>query len=343
MDMMNKNWNREFPEVPEHVHQTVLSTLAGLDERKGKRVKRMKKSKMIILIAAAVAVLGTTVSAAEIFKWNRRAAEVFVADGEQQKELVTEQIVQDSSQTVTDNGLTIQAVQTIQDNNCFYALFEITAEDESIQITQDHSMSFLFDFPDGESPFGALGWHFVDEESQAVSNSRYFEIIGTKTRPESKDLHMKIHFTSLNAPGAKAMDGEPILEGNWEFMLDLHTAESVRYELNREYKIAGCDVMIRTVELTPISAKLSCDMEDARELEKLEGVNLDQTDSLASLWINGIQYQDGTIIEEEGYQEPLIRFEDGIYEKTARLTTVIDVDKVSALLVGESMDEIALP
>ena len=341
--MMNKNWNREFPEVPEHVHQTVLSTLAGLDERKGKRVKRMKKSKMIILIAAAVAVLGTTVSAAEIFKWNRRAAEVFVADEEQQKELVTEQIAQDSSQTVTDNGLTIQAVQTIQDNNCFYALFEIKAEDESIQITQDHSMSFLFDFPDGESPFGALGWHFVDEESQAVSNSRYFEIIGTKTRPESKDLHMKIQFTSLNAPGAKAMDGEPILEGNWEFMLDLHTAESVRYELNREYKIAGCDVMIRTVELTPISAKLSCDMEDARQLEKLEGVNLDQTDSLASLWINGIQYQDGTIIEEEGYQEPLIRFEDGVYEKTARLTTVIDVDKVSTLLVGENMDEIALP
>lgn len=341
--MMNKNWNREFPEVPEHVHQTVLSTLAGLDERKVKRVKRMKKGKMVILIAAAVAVLGTTVSAAEIFKWNRRAAEVFVADEEQQAELVTEQIAQEGHQTVTDAGLTIEAIQTIQDNNCFYALFEITAEDESIQITQDHSMSFLFDFPEGEDPFGALGWHFVDEGSQTVSNSRYFEIIGTKTRPGSKDLHMKIQFTALNAPGAKAMDGEPILEGNWEFVLDLHAAKPVRYELNREYQIADCDVMIRTVELTPISVKLSCDLEDARQLEKLEGVNLDQTDSLASLFINGIQYKDGTIVEEEGYQETLIRYENDIYEKTARLTTVIDTDKVSALLVGERLDEIALP
>lgn len=341
--MMNKNWNRDFPEVPEHVHQTVLSTLAGLDERKGKRVKRMKKGKMIILIAAAVAVLGTTVSAAEIFKWNRRAAEVFVADEEQQKELVTEQIAQDSSQTVTDAGLTIQAVQTIQDNNCFYALFEITAEDESIQITADHSMGVLFDYPEDEDPFGYLGWGFVDDRQQPVSNSRYYEIYGTKALPGQEDLNMKVQFTSLNAPDAKAMDGESMLEGNWEFMLDLHTAEPVRYELNREYKIAGCDVMIRTVELTPISAKLSCDMEDARQLEKLEGVNLDQTDSLSSLFINGIQYQDGTIIEEEGYQEPLIRFEDGVYEKTARLTTVIDPDKVSALLVGENMDEITLP
>lgn len=341
--MKNKKWNRKFPEVPEHVHQTVLSTLAGLDERKGKRVNRMKKGKAIILIAAAVAVLGTTVSAAEIFKWNRRAAEVFEADEIQQNKLVTEQIAQDTSQTVTDAGLTIEAVQTVQDNNCFYALFEITAKDESIQITQDHSMSFLYDFQDGESPFGALGWHFVDEESQTVSNSRYFEIIGTKTRPGSEDLHMKIQFTSLNAPGAKAMDGEPILEGNWEFVLDLHAIEPIRYDLNREYQIAGYPVTVKTVELTPISAKLAIDEEDARQLEKLEGVNLDQTDSLSSLWINGIKYQDGTIIEEDGFQEPLIRLGDGVYEKTARLTSVIDTDKVSALLVGESMDEIALP
>lgn len=342
MDMKNKKWNREFPEVPEHVHQTVLSTLAGLDERKGKRVNRMKKGKAIILIAAAVAVLGTTVSAAEIFKWNRRAAEVFEADEIQQNKLVTEQIAQDTSQTVTDAGLTIEAVQTVQDNNCFYALFEITAKDESIQITQDHSMSFLFDFQDGESPFGALGWHFVDEESQPVSNSRYFEIIGTKTRLGSEDLHMKIQFTSLNAPGAKAMDGEPILEGNWEFVLDLHAIEPIRYDLNREYQIAGYPVTVKTVELTPISVKLTIGEEDARQLEKLEGVNLDQTDSLSSLWINGIKYQDGTIIEEDGFQEPLIRLGDGVYEKTARLTNVIDTNKVSALLLGENMDELPL-
>ena len=128
--MKNRNRNSEFPEVPEHVHQTVLSTLAGLDDRRVKKVKRMKKRKIVILIAAAAAVLGMTVSASEIFKWNRRATEVFMADEEQQKELVTEQIAQEEYQTVSNAGLTIQAIQTIQDNNCFYALFEIRAEDE---------------------------------------------------------------------------------------------------------------------------------------------------------------------------------------------------------------------
>lgn len=337
--MMNKNWNRKFPEVPEHVHQTVLSTLAGLDERKG---KRMKKGKIVILIAAAVAVFGTTVSATGIFKWNKRAAEVFVANEEQQEELVTAQIAQGSGQTVTDAGLTIQAVQTIQDNNCFYALFKITAKDESMQITAEHSMGFRLDYQEGEDPFGYLGWGFVDERQQDASNSRYFEIYGTKAESGQEDLHMKIQFTSLNAPGAKAMEGEPMIKGNWEFVLNLHTVQPVCYEINRECQIAGCAVMVRTVELTPISVKLTCDLDGVRELEKKEGVNLDQLDSITSLFINGIRYQDGTVVEEEGFQGISESWENGIYDKTAKLTTVIDVDKASALLVGESLDEITL-
>lgn len=340
--MKNKNWNHEFPEVPEHVHQIVLSTLAGLDDGKGKKMKRMKKGKIVVFIAAVVAVLGTTVSAAEIFKWNKRAAKVFVADEAQQKELVTEQIAQEGYQTITDAGLTIQAIQTIQDNNCFYALFEITAEDESLQISGEHSMGVLFDYQGGEDPFGALSWGFVDESQQTVSNSRYYEIVGTKTEPGQKDLNMKIQFTSLNAPGAKAMDGEPVLEGNWEFLLNLHTTEPVCYELNKEYQIAGCSVMVKTVELTPISVKFVCDEKSARQLEKQEGINLDQTDSIESFFINGIQYQDGTVVEEEGYQELQVSWGDGVYRKTARLTRVIDVEKVSALLLGKNLDVIAL-
>ena len=87
MDMKNKNWYGEFPEVPEHVHQTVLSTLAGLDDRKVKKVKRMKKNKIIILAAAMTAVLGMTVSASEIFKWNKQAQEVFEAEKKKKKAL----------------------------------------------------------------------------------------------------------------------------------------------------------------------------------------------------------------------------------------------------------------
>ncbi len=338
--MKDKKWNDAFPEVPEHVHQAVLSTLAGLDDGKVKRVRKMKKSKMIILAAAMAAVLGMTVSASEIFKWNHKAEEVFHADEDQQTALVMGQIAREEYQTVTDNGLTIQAIQTIQDNNCFYALFEISAEDKSIQITPDYSMDFLMDCQGEENPFSMLSWDFVDEGRQAVSNSRYFEITGTKMNPGSEDLNMDITFTSLNGPGEKAMEGEHLLEGSWEFEINLHTTEPVCYELDRECQIAGCQVTVNRVELTPISIKLICEEEDVRQLEVKEGISLEQADSLSALYVNGIRYQDGTVVEEMGYQELEAGYSDGKYTKTARLSGVIDVEKVSALLVGDNMDEI---
>ncbi|MDE6925323.1 MAG: hypothetical protein K2P59_08710 [Acetatifactor sp.] len=337
--MKDKSWNDAFPEVPEHVHQAVLDTLAGLEDRK---VKKMKKSKMIILAAAMVAVFGLTVGASEIFKWNERAAEVFVADEEQQTALVMGQIAQEEYQTISDNGLTIRAIQTIQDNNCFYALFEVTAEDESIQITSGYNMGVTVNHQGGENPFSMLNLSFVDDSRQTVSNSRYYEITGTKTDPGNEDLNISIQFTSLNAPGEKAMEGEHLLEGNWEFALSLHAAEPVCYEINRECQIAGCAVTVKRAELTPISVKLVCDEEGVRQLEESEGIHLDQADVLRALFVNGIRYQDGTIVEEMGHQELWAGYENGDYTKTARLSSVIDVDKVCALLVGDNMDEINL-
>ena len=63
--MKNKKWSSEFPEVPEFVHQTVLDTLDGLECGKVRKVKQMKKRTVIILAAAMIAILGTTVSASE--------------------------------------------------------------------------------------------------------------------------------------------------------------------------------------------------------------------------------------------------------------------------------------
>lgn len=76
---------------------------------------------------------------------------------------------------------------------------------------------------------------------------------------------------------------------------------------------------------------------------KLEGINIDQADSLRSLFINGVKYNDGSIIKEDDFQELSVGFENGNYEKTARFSRVIDVEKVSALLVGENKEEIELP
>lgn len=343
MAMKNRKWNHEFPEVPDSVHQTVLDTLAGLEDQEDRKVKKFRKHTVIILAAALIAVLGTTVAAAELFKWNEKAEDIFIAEPELQDKLVIEQVVQGGYQSVTDNGLTITAVQTIQDSNCFYALFEVTADDTSLEINEDCGLDYHMDYQGGEDLFSALSWGFVDGRRQEPGNSRYFEIFGTKMEEKREDINMNLKFTALTGPGEKAMEGPVLIEGNWNFTLNVHPAEAVRFELNQEYVIGGLPVYVESVEISPLTGRIICRGEDVKKLEEKEGVNLDQLDSLKSMEITGVKYQDGTILEQAGYLYLWERLEEkGNYEKVVRFERVIEPEKAAALLLGESGDEIPL-
>lgn len=203
--MKKIEWKDYFPEVPDTIHQMMIETLDGLEEREEQKMKKsnkMKKRTMVLLAAALIGAMGMTAGAAGLFKWNERAAEVFVADEPLQDHLVMEQVVQEGTQSVTDNGITISLVQTIQDSNCFYALFDVTAEDGTL-IDENNALSMHVDYNGEEGPFCAMGWGFVQNYEQEVSNSRYFEIYGTKTVPDSSDLNMNITFVSFNKQGKK--------------------------------------------------------------------------------------------------------------------------------------------
>ncbi len=340
--MKNKKWNREFPAVPQSVHQSVLDTLASLDVQEAKKVKKMKKRTVILLAAAMIAVLGVTAAAAGIFQWHDRAGEVFEAEPAVQEKLVLKEVAQPAYQTVSDNGLTISAIQTIQDEVCFYALFEVVAEEESFWEDKEFiDMEFTMDFAGKENPFGAFSCGFASHREEESSQSRYYELFGTKTEEEEQELDMNIHFTALQVEGEKKMIMENVLEGSWEFSLNVHPAESVRFEINRAYEIAGQSVTVLAVELSPLSVRLYCDGADAKALEQKLGLNLDQLDELP-MYICGVKYQDGTVIEEEIYLGLSEGYGSGDYMKAARFSHVIEVEKAAALLVGEDRVEVSL-
>lgn len=356
--MKNRRWNREFPQVPYAVHMSVLDALSALEDQEEKKVNQkkrgIKKRTMLILAAAMAAALGMTAAASGIFKWNKQTEKRFEAPPELEDRLVLEEIAEQGNQTVSDHGLTIEAVQTIQDSNWFYALFEITAEDESILIDENCGMRYKMDVTGGNDPFIGFTWGFVDNGSQEVSNSRYFEMFGTKMDAEQyksvyetetdaagEDLQMNIQFTALTGPGEKAMEGDVLIEGDWTFALNIHPAKTILHEMNREFEINGCQVLIRSVELSPLSMILICDMEGIRALEKVEGVNLDQLDSLQSLRITGVKYEDGTEILQE-YAQEREQYGDMDYAKILRFSSVVEPEKVSALLLGEERYEIPL-
>lgn len=340
MAMKKIDWNQEFPEVPHVVHHSVLDTLSELEEtQEVQKMKRTPKKRILLLAAVLTALAGTTAAATGLFQWNERAEEVFGADEEAQNMLTMEQMAEDVSSSVTDQGITITSIQTVQDKNRFYALFEVTAEDADMKITPDQSMAYTMDFGDEEdSLFSALGWHFVDEDSQEVSNTRYFEIYGTKMKDAPEVATMNIQFTALESePEEKAGVGSPLVEGTWDFTLNIHEAKSLHYDLQKEYQLAGYAVNVESVELSPLSVTIVFDGEDIRTMEAGEGVNLDHLDCLPAIYPTGVCYSDGTNLTEpcfpmtEGYTSE----ERTAYQVTLQFTKVVDAEQVTALLMGE--------
>ena len=345
MDMKHVDWNQEYPKVPETVHRSVLDALSALDEQE-QEVRRMKKApkKRILLLAAALAALvGTTAVAAGVFQWNERAGQIFEADEEMRNELAMNQLAEDVSQTVTDQGLTITAIQTIQDKNRFYALFEVTAEDTDMQITSDCSLDYTLDFGGNEDPFGARSWGFISEFDQEISNTRYFEIEGTKNEESSDDLVMNLHFTGLRGePDVKAGEGELLISGNWDFSLNLHTSDMISHEVDRVYELDGYDMHIGSVAFSPLSMTIVYDGADVRAMEAGKEVRLDQLDELTALYPTGVRYEDGTIVDE-GMMIPLIEgFRNGeeTYELLLSFNKVVDPERITALLIGDEVVEL---
>lgn len=334
--MKKIDWTKEYPEVPDPVHRSVLNALSSLEEQEAgtmkKKTKRLTKKKVILLAAALAALIGTTAAAAELFHWNERAREVFPADEEIQDQLTQKQLAQNPSQSVTDQGLTITALQTVQDRHRFYALFEVTAED--MEITEDYSLEYRMDFDGGEDPFTALGWSFVSELEQPVSGSRYFEIYGTKADDFEGDLRMNLHFTKLLGPAKeKAGEGDPILEGNWDFSLDVRPSEVLSFEPDEVYEIGGYSMKVASVELSPLSATIRYDAEDVRAMEAGENVHLNQLDDLPALYPESLSLKDGTAAE--GLFLPLTEgfTDDGLYEIVLALPKVVDPAQAEVLRI----------
>ena len=340
--MRHVDWNQEYPEVPKTVHNSVLDALSRLDEQKQEEntMKKTPKKRILLIAATLTALIGTTAAASGIFQWNERASQVFEADKAIQDELTMEQMAQDISQSVTDQGITITAIQTIQDKNRFYALFEVKAEDPELKITSDYSMDYTMDLEGKEDPFCALEWSFVSENVQEVSNTRYFEIYGTKHEQSEEDLTMNLNFTALRGePEKKAGEGEILVSSEWNFALDIHTFEMLSYTIDAEYQLGGEAVHINSIALSPLTMEIVYDGSDIHTLEAKQNANLNELDELQGIYPTGVRYEDGTTTEEglmislsEGFEDK----EETTYKLLLPFHKVITPEKVTEILFDET-------
>lgn len=324
--MNNNDWSNVFPEVPQSFHDTVQHTLDTQILHKAGRRKAVKKGLSIVL-AAVIAALGVTAAAAYVLQWNGKLAERFEANEQQQSELASAGAVAPVDQTVTENGLTVTAVQTLGDKNGIYMLFDVQAPEgitlsdtnlfenmdikmEGFGAIHNYSGGFMSDTDNSGSPSGA-------------ANERYYEIwLDNSEREDWNGKKITLGFTNLQADKGK-LDMYTVVEGEWNLSWTLSYMDQTQtFEINDTYDINGQGVLVKSIELSPLSMTLNLGGDGLKQL--IDDSDFNQCGCLCTL---SLTMQDGATFEPKGPGS-----ESGMdtsYTRTTRFDKVLDVDQVT--------------
>jgi hypothetical protein len=328
--MNHNDWDSVFPEVPQGFHRAVQQTLhEKVLSRTGRR-KTIRK-RFPIMLAAVLAVLGVTAAAAYVIHWNGKLAERFDASDQQQSQLASAGAVGSPDQTVTENGLTVTALQTLGDRNGVYLLLDVKApegttlsdsnmfEDPGVTIEGigrhvSWSGGFMSNFDKTASPSGA-------------ANERYFELRLLNTEQEDwNGKTITLDFKNLQADRGK-LDLYTVVEGEWKLSWPLsYTDQMQTFDLNKTYTVNGHAVTVKTVELSPLSMTFTLGGDGLKTL--IDDSDLNECGCLCTV---ALTMRDGTTTDDIGGAGGNESYTDTSYTQVSRFGKVQDVDQITGL------------
>lgn len=347
--MKKWNFNEEFPEMPMYVHQTVLDTLECLEKKERKKtMKKMNKTKWLLLAAVLAASFGLTAAAAEFFNWNPKTAETF---GEPAKEvqntLTMEGVAKEQQISVTDNGITITAVQTMNDENVFYALLFVTAEEEIIDGSGYFGNPSPQLFTKNPDAFCNIGMGFLSMPIGEPAKQGYYEIYALKSiweewNEESITISLENYsYDVFNSPKEEQigfMDcTSRLIEGKWKLTLPLgkmQTENTVKITEPIQITMQGVPVTIEELTLTPLAVKINYSLADVERLHKEVYSSMEDA-FLQELFISGFVDKNGNKIKCGFTGTSSGRTADGQEILLMGLGQAVNVHDIQAVLLGE--------
>lgn len=326
--MTHEDWDGVFPDAPQNFHQAVERALSECAPGRTERRFQMRR-KSLLIVAAAVAALCVTAAAAYVFQWNEAMARRFGADPAQQELLSSAGAVGDPEQSVTENGLTISALQTLGDQNGVYLLFSVKVPD-STALSDTSGFEMLSVKLEGSDHVSWSGG-FMSGPTETASlsgsdNERYFELrLYNSQQADWNGKTITLDFANLQADRGN-QDMYTVTEGQWSLSWPLTYTDAMQsFTPGETYQVNGHAVTVNSIQLSPLSLTVSLSGDG---LEALVGnSDLNEAGSLCTV---SLTMEDGTILDElygpgtEGYA-------DGLYGRTTSFDQIVDADRAAAL------------
>lgn len=309
-----------YQQVPEGFHSQLMETLDRLPEEKNqtnakeRRTRRKVRTvrKWAVLGAAAVLALGAvTVTASEIFKWQRQAKERFGVTEELEGELTLNGVSQQENMSVESQGLEIQLLQSVRtERSCYYLCRLVLPE----KITVDEDTVFERVDAESDAALGGVTANLVldpDSGEQVLLEVEVLLEEGTDYTGQTATVHL----SNLVQTEKTEITGV-LLEGEWELPLTLlgETGSSV-YRVEQNVRFGNHEVRVEKIEASPFELRVYMDQEEAQHAltycqARVTGIR--NTDSSVTMEQSGMGSRFGYTDEETGAYYCRVELEQAI-------------------------------
>lgn len=341
--MREEKWEMEMPEVPDNVHKAVKRALDLLEAEQKEKVTSMKgrihKRKIAVATILAAAMIGTTALAAGL-TWNDKTVEEFRNPSEElQQKTLEEGVAVLPEVSVTDNGITVTAVQLLQDENRVYLMLKVESEEAVI----DGNTGFDgWELSDGsnENIFWNMGGSFITDETGEPAKEGYYVIDGLKGVDggwNGDTLQLALsdlsYYTYENYDWSVGGGNQTPhrIEGNWNLELALQDVSSLSRTIpvNKELTLRGMPVTVNYIKVSPLSVVMSYSWSDIDRIER------EEDNFFFELCDIRMKDKAGNVVQEGYGGISSMITEEGEYLIQMGLMDVLDVEEIGQILWGE--------
>lgn len=359
----------EVPEIVtkkanETLEQIRMNSAANNKQIPYMKSKKNRKKRYAVIALAATLAIGTVTAYAAYAEWSKGLKEELRISEDSQKQLIENGMAAFSGTSVTDAGITVTAQQSITDNYSTYLSFKI--DGYSVEQGLQPAFEYISVTVDGQEDFGLDASFYngliPDENGKPIpadgsksdvntdgsidyvmdDGSLEYHMVLNKSDEKGFFIGKKLHVEFKNLGSVAKTDFTPDINGTWVLDMTLGGADVSRYK-ETEQKLGDSGATVTSVELSPISARVTYDfprIEETEEYEDENGALRTHTYYKDAPTVSGVKLKDGTTIMNlhgggsEGYPSE----DSNEYTSTFTFNRVIDSDQVASVLFRKTAE-----
>ncbi len=293
---------------------------------------RGKKRRILIAVLIAMFAFATTAFAAEIFQWDARFSNHFGIEDQNSAELSRGGM--NVGVSAENDGVTIEAVQTIGDGNNMYILLDVTAQ-EGKTIYPDSGFDMIYLRVDGATSMG-YSCNMIDDDNENDNKATFLLAMEANEKINNKKVNLK--FENLRHYVIADGDYTSDFAGEWELEWKLDYEDiSTKYEIGKELTVNGETVDVDSISISPIALNV-----------QISGSYLKEYDSVPRepgegdlIQITAITLKDGTELTQDDAASWGCSVRGTDYVMNMQMKKLLNVNQVESITLNDT--EIALP